>query len=46
MDVDCAVVAVAGMELAVEDADAVALDLEILGHIFLQAGEGHDDLEG
>ncbi len=46
VDVDFAVVFVAGVEVAEEGGAAVAVDVHVLGDVFLEAGERHDDLEG
>ena len=47
VDVDHAVVFVAGEEVAVEGGAAVAhATCMVLGDVFLESGDGHDDLEG
>ena len=46
VDVDRAVVLVAGEEAAVEGGAAVALDMHVLRDAFFQTGQGHDDFEG
>jgi hypothetical protein len=46
VDVDCAVVLVAGEEMSVEAGAAVALNVQVLGDVLLQARHRHDDLEG
>ena len=46
VDVDGAVMAVAGVEVAVETGSAIAADVHGLGDVLLEAGDRHDDLEG
>ncbi len=45
IDVDHAVMLVAGEEVTVEGAAAVAHDVHVLGDVLFEAGERHDDLE-